>query len=56
MTEETTPDTTEAEISIGSIKIDVSQTQVRYDSEMTLPEIVFWLEYVKTLILAQVKQ
>ena len=56
MTEETTPETTEPEVSLGSINIDVNTVQVRYESEMSLPEIVFWLEYVKMLILAKVQQ
>lgn len=56
MTEDNTPETAEPEQSIGSISIDVGATQVKYESEMSLPEIVFWLEYVKSLILAQIKQ
>mgnify|MGYP006921279504 CR=1 FL=1 len=52
MTEEnSTPD---PETSIGSIHIDVLGNQIKYETEMSLPEVVFWLEALKSLIIAQI--
>lgn len=39
---------------IGHINIKVTDTDVEYDTELSLPEVVFWLETLKTMVLTKV--
>lgn len=48
------PATEEATRIGGSILIEVSETNIKYDSAMSLPEVVFWLETVKTMIVKKI--
>ena len=38
----------------GTIHIEVSETNIKYDSAMSLPEVVFWLETVKSMIVKKI--
>lgn len=39
---------------IGHINIKVTDLNVEYDTEFALPEVVFWLETLKAMILERV--
>lgn len=39
---------------IGHINIKVNESDVEYDSEFSLPEIIFWLETVKSMVIKRV--
>jgi hypothetical protein len=45
------PDTT---VEIGHINITITDTDMWYDTEFTVPEVVFWLDVVKTMIMKRV--
>lgn len=38
----------------GTILVEVSETNIKYDSAMSLPEVVFWLETVKSMIVKKI--
>lgn len=38
----------------GTITIEVSESNIKYDSAMSLPEVVFWLETVKAMIVKKI--
>lgn len=38
----------------GEIRITVSETSVNYDSGLSIPEIIFWMDVVKSMILNRV--
>lgn len=40
--------------SIGEIHIYITDNEVKYETEMTMPEIVFWVEAVKTMAIKQI--
>lgn len=39
---------------IGSITINITDEAVTWDSEFELPEVIFWLETIKTMVINQI--
>lgn len=39
---------------IGHISIKITETDVEYDTEFSVPEVVFWLETLKAMVLKKV--
>jgi len=44
----------EKETSVGKIVIDITDQEIKYETEMSTPEVVFWLEAVKAMVLSNV--
>lgn len=42
------------EETIGEIRIKITDSNVEYDSELSMPEVIFWLETLKTMVLKKV--
>jgi hypothetical protein len=51
MAEETTKELATENDPKAGITIEISDSKVRYDSNLSLPEIVFWMEIVKEMIM-----
>jgi hypothetical protein len=43
-----------SESSIGEIHIYITDNEVKYETEMSLPEIVFWAEAIKQMAIRNV--
>lgn len=38
----------------GQITIDITSDNVKYDSNLSLPEVLFWMEIVRSMIVQSV--
>ena len=43
-----------SENSIGEIHIFITDNEIKYETEMSLPEVVFWVEAVKAMAMGHI--